>query len=70
MHTIKAERRGHMGDLYIHGSIVLRADLKGVLCALHSLAQNRDQWVAAVNVVINYPVSTGDRQFLHYLSDC
>lgn len=58
-----------MGDLYIDGGIVLRVDLKGVLCALHSLAQNRDQWLAALNVVMNYPESTGDRRFLHYLSD-
>lgn len=50
-----------MGDLYIDGGIVLKADLKGVLCALHSLTQNRDQWLAALNVVMNYPVSTGDR---------
>jgi hypothetical protein len=58
-----------MGDLDIDGSIVLRADLRAVLCALHSLVQNTDQWLAAVNVVMNYPLSTGDRRFLHYLSD-
>jgi hypothetical protein len=58
-----------MGDLYIDGTVVLRADLKGLLCAPHSLAQNRDQRLAAISIVMNYPVSTGDRQFLHYLSN-
>jgi hypothetical protein len=55
----KPEGRGHMGDLDIDGRAVLRADFKGVICGLYSLAQNRHQWWAVVNVVINYQVSTG-----------
>jgi hypothetical protein len=55
------EGRGHMGVLYIDGNIVLRADFKRVMCGLYSLAQKRDQWWAAVNVVMNYLVSTGDK---------
>jgi hypothetical protein len=39
----KPEGKDQLGDLYIDGRAVLRADFKGEKCGLESLAENNDQ---------------------------